>query len=183
MKLLLSLYNLLAAKGYGPIVLMILAVLGVILTLRFFCWLFGILAMRYISKAQNTKLCPTVYIPGAQAHGTLLLDGKDRLARRSAHLIWWLAATSVLLITAIVWYYNGLRLQFVGSFKTTLLIAILSAVVLLVVLYVQLRINELKALKKMLPKKAISISIFAMCFFVPLHRIYLYTNRKKIAKE
>ncbi len=184
MDIIKSFFNLMAAKGYAPLLITILCLIALILLLRIACWIVGALSLPYICRKKKVKDGLNSYLPcGGQLRSTLMLAGKDRALRRSVHYIWWFFACICIAITAAIWYYNALRLQYSETVKTILLAAIGIALLAMLALYFLLRHAEFLALRKLLSsKKERIIALFGMVFFIPLQRFFLYKHRKELAK-
>ena len=184
LNILKSLFNLISAKGYGPLFSVLLCVSALILFFRILCWIFGILSLPYLGRKKNVRTGINAYLPCGQLRCTLMLGGKERMARQSVHLIWWFFTAAFVMVTALVWFYRGLRLQYLESFKVIMIIIAILAFAIMVAIYVMLRKAELTVLRKMLSdKKEIILSICGMCVGVPLQRFFIYKHRHRISKQ
>jgi len=184
MDIIKSFFNLMSAKGYGPLLITLLGLIAVILLLRIVCWVFGILSLPYICRKRAVKAGLNSYFPCGQLRSTLMLAGKDRAYRWSGHYIWWFFTCFFILIASAVWYYNALRLQYSGTVKTLLLAAILISILAMLALYFLLRRAEFMALRRVLDdKKERTISLVGMVFFVPLQRFFIYKHCRAIANK
>ncbi|MBQ6818352.1 MAG: hypothetical protein IJN82_00995 [Clostridia bacterium] len=184
MDIIKSFYNLMVAKGYGPLLIILLCLIALIFILRIVCWVFGVLSLPYICKKREVEAGLNPYLPCGQLRSTLMLTGKDHALRRSGHYIWWFFTCFCIAITAIIWYYNALRLQHSDITKTVLSAAIILAALAMLVLYFLLRRAEAMALRRLLKNKnERTVALIGMIFFVPLQRYFIYKHRRAIANK
>ena len=158
----------------------VLLMIGLIwLGLNLICWVLGAIGLRALGRRAGVFPLYTACYPNGQIYYTLRLTHKERLARRTAWLIWWSLVLVAISITCLIWS-AVFHLQAIHPMWSTLLV-IVAVVALLIasMFYIGMRMLEFQALEKLLKNKG----ILFICFIgtlvsVPLQRIFLFIKSR-----
>lgn len=158
----------------------VLLMIGLIwLGLNLICWVLGAIGLRALGRRAGVFPLYTACYPNGQIYYTLRLTHKERLARRTAWLIWWSLVLVAISITCLIWS-AVFHLQAIHPMWSTLLV-IIAVVALLIasMFYIGMRMLEFQALEKLLKNKG----ILFICFIgtlvaVPLQRIFLFIKSR-----
>lgn len=178
MRLIFQLLNAILNRGAAKILLQI----GLIwLGLNLICWVLGAIGLRALGRKAGVYPLYTACYPNGQIYYTLRLDHKERLARRTAWLIWWSMVLVAVSITCLVWaavfHLQGTQVLWGGILVAIAVIALMLALIF----YMGMRMLEFQALNRLLKNKAVlAICVIGTIFAVPLQRIFLFIKSLKI---
>ena len=147
----------------------ILLMVGLIwLALNTVCWVLGAIGLRSLGRRAGVYPLYTACYPNGQIYYTLRLTHKERLARRTAWLIWWSLVLVALSAACLIWA-AVFHLQAIHPLWGMLLVII--AVLALMI--------EFQALHRLLKNKAIlTVCTIGTIFAVPLQRIFIFIKSR-----
>lgn len=148
------------------------------LVVAFFCCALGAVALYGTGRKKGLKPYLPAFLPGGQIWYTLKLAGRNRSARTAEHLMWWCPALVVCGGAAIMWSAYFYVLDIWGGFFGLVIPGILILLAALI-LYVCVRVMELKCLWKMLKGWQWALSLVGTLLFLPIQRILLFAAYKK----
>lgn len=149
------------------------------LVLSIACCVFGAVAFYAMGRAKELKPYLPAFLPGGQIWYTLKLTGKDRDAHLAEHLLWWCPALMAAALAVVAWAaYYYLDEAFAVVWWLLALMAILA--VLALVAYVWVRVLEFRVLFGLLKRWEWYISLVGTLFLIPLQRIILFAEHKKV---
>ncbi len=142
------------------------------------CWLLGAVALYGTGRKKELKPYLPAFLPGGQIWYILKLAGRERTACTAEHLLWWSSALTVCGGAAIIWSAYFFILDSWGAFFGLLIPGIL-LVLVAVVMYICIRVMELKCLWVMLKRWQWALSLVGTLLFLPVQRILLFAAYKR----
>ena len=158
----------------------ILLMVGLIwLALNTVCWVLGAIGLRSLGRRAGVYPLYTACYPNGQIYYTLRLTHKERLARRTAWLIWWSLVLVALSAACLIWA-AVFHLQAIHPLWGMLLVIIaVLALMIALIFYIGMRMLELRALHRLLKNKAIlTVCTIGTIFAVPLQRIFIFIKSR-----
>ncbi|MBQ7971564.1 MAG: hypothetical protein IJ294_04360 [Clostridia bacterium] len=158
----------------------ILLMVGLIwLALNTVCWVLGAIGLRSLGRRAGVYPLYTACYPNGQIYYTLRLTHKERLARRTAWLIWWSLVLVALSAACLIWA-AVFHLQAIHPLLGLLLVMVaVLALMIALILYIGVRMLEFQALHKLLKNKAIlAVCVIGTIFAVPLQRIFIFIKSR-----
>ncbi|MBR2013045.1 MAG: hypothetical protein IJ995_02385 [Clostridia bacterium] len=158
----------------------ILLVIGLVwLGLNLVCWVLGAIGLRSLGRRAGVYPLYTACYPNGQIYYTLRLTHKERLARRTAWLIWWslvlVALSAACLIWAAVFYLQAIY----PLWGILLVFTAVLALMIALIFYIGMRMLEFQALHRLLKNKAIlTVCVIGTIFAVPLQRIFIFIKSR-----
>lgn len=167
--------GLLSGDALKPLLTIALAWLG----LNLLCWVLGAIGLRSLGRRARVFPLYTACYPNGQIYYTLRLARMERLARRTAWLIWWSMVLVVVSITCLIWsavFHLQSTHPLLGLFLV--LIAFI-ALMIAALFYMAMRMLEFQALQKLLRNKGIlALCTIGTIFSIPLQRIFLFIKSR-----
>lgn len=158
----------------------ILLVIGLTwLGLNMICWVLGAIGLRSLGRKAGVYPLYTACYPNGQIYYTLRLTHKERLARRTAWLIWWSLVLVALSLACLIWA-AVFHLQAIHPLLGLLLVMVaVLALMIALIFYIGMRMLEFQALHKLLKNKAVlTVCAIGTIFAVPLQRIFLFVKSR-----
>ena len=158
----------------------ILLMVGLIwLALNTVCWVLGAIGLRSLGRRAGVYPLYTACYPNGQIYYTLRLTHKERLARRTAWLIWWSLVLVALSAACLIWA-AVFHLQAIHPLLGLLLVMVaVLALMIALIFYIGVRMLEFQALHKLLKNKAIlAVCVIGTIFAVPLQRIFIFIKSR-----
>ncbi len=158
----------------------ILLMVGLIwLALNTVCWVLGAIGLRSLGRRAGVYPLYTACYPNGQIYYTLRLTHKERLARRTAWLIWWSLVLVALSAACLIWA-AVFHLQAIHPLWGMLLVMVaVLALMIALIFYIGMRMLEFQALHRLLKNKAIlTVCTIGTIFAVPLQRIFIFIKSR-----
>lgn len=158
----------------------ILLVIGLVwLGLNLICWVLGAIGLRSLGRRVGVYPLYTACYPNGQIYYTLRLAHKERLARRTAWLIWWSLVLVVISLTCLIWSAVFYLQAIYPLWGMLLVITAVLALMIALIFYIGMRMLEFQALHQLLKNKAIlTVCAIGTIVAVPLQRIFLFIKSR-----
>lgn len=149
------------------------------LGLNLICWVLGAIGLRSLGRRVGVFPLYIACFPNGQIYYTLRLARMERLARRTAWLIWWSMVLFTISLTCLIWA-AVFHLQAIQPLWRLLLVMIaVFALMIALIFYIGMRMLEFQALHRLLKNKAIlTLCAIGTIFAIPLQRIFLFIKSR-----